>query len=240
MPLLNHFQPPLSLHRQWQAIHSSWCNAIVQQLNEEVLPVRYVALPNVRIGGQVEIDVATVDTASHANETTSGTSTAVWAPPRPTLQSPVDFVGLDVFEVQVINEAEGPVPVAAIELVSPANKDRPSHRRAFAVKCVALLQQRVSVIVIDVVTDRAKNLFAEILTLIGVPSDAPEATADLYAFASRALGTGDQSQIETWFERLEIGGPLPTLPLWLMPDVAVPIDFEQSYRAACHSLRIEV
>jgi hypothetical protein len=35
--------------------------------------------------------------------------------------------------------------VAAIEIVSPANKDRPEHRRKFVAKCAALLQQGVSV-----------------------------------------------------------------------------------------------
>ena len=44
--------------------------------------------------------------------------------------------------------------LAAIEIVSPANKDRPENRRAFAAKCAALLRQGVAVSILDVVTAR--------------------------------------------------------------------------------------
>lgn len=50
----------------------------------------------------------------------------MWAPPKPIATAPLDFQDPDVFEVQVLNEDEGPRLVAAIELVSPANKDRPA------------------------------------------------------------------------------------------------------------------
>ena len=43
---------------------------------------------------------------------------------------------------------------AAIELVSPRNKDRVQARQAFAVKCVGYLQQDSSVVVVDTVTTR--------------------------------------------------------------------------------------
>lgn len=44
--------------------------------------------------------------------------------------------------------------MAAIEIVSPANKDRPEHRHAFVAKCAALLQNQVSVTIVDLVTTR--------------------------------------------------------------------------------------
>ena len=40
----------------------------------------------------------------------------------------------DEIEVLVIHRSGGPTLVGAIELVSPANKDRPETRRAFAAK----------------------------------------------------------------------------------------------------------
>jgi len=51
----------------------------------------------------------------------------VWSPPQPTL--------IISFEVQVLRNFGGPQLRAAIELVSPANKDRPAARRVFAGKC---------------------------------------------------------------------------------------------------------
>jgi len=57
--------------------------------------------------------------------------------------------------------------VAAIELVSPGNKDRPEKRNAFVSKCAALLQKGVAVCIVDVVTTRQFNLYAELLQFLG-------------------------------------------------------------------------
>jgi hypothetical protein len=48
-----------------------------------------------------------------------------------------------VYEVQVFDEKRGSRLVAAVEIVAPANKDRPEKRRAFVAKCAALLRNRV-------------------------------------------------------------------------------------------------
>ena len=48
--------------------------------------------------------------------------------------------------------------VAVIELVSPANKDRPAKRRLFAAKCATYLSRGIGLIVLDVVTSRQANL----------------------------------------------------------------------------------
>jgi len=57
MPLLDHFRPPLSQRRHWDSFHGAWAEAIAVQLNQ-ALPERYVAEARVKLGGQVEIDVA--------------------------------------------------------------------------------------------------------------------------------------------------------------------------------------
>lgn len=43
---------------------------------------------------------------------------------------------------------------AAIELVSPANKDRPQSRKAFVAKCSALLRKGIAVSLVDLMTIR--------------------------------------------------------------------------------------
>ncbi|HUG69735.1 MAG TPA: DUF4058 family protein, partial [Pirellulaceae bacterium] len=49
------------------------------------------------------------------------------------------------YEVLIFDQERGRQLVAAIEIVSPANKDRPETRQAFVTKCAALLQSRVCV-----------------------------------------------------------------------------------------------
>jgi hypothetical protein len=56
--------------------------------------------------------------------------------------------------------------VGVIELVSPGNKDRPAERLAFATKCASYLAQGVSLIVMDVVTNRHANLHNDIMRLM--------------------------------------------------------------------------
>ena len=180
MPLRDHFRPPLDDSRSWDELHGAWPTVIVMALNRK-LPPRYVAAPRVHLGPHAEIDVTAYETdpsdsaAANTVGAEGGVATAVWAPPRPTFDVAVDLPEQDEYEVRVYDTQRHRRLVAAVEIVSPANKDRPEHRRAFVAKCAALLQQRVSVALVDLVTTRRFNLYVELLGLIGQadPSFAP-------------------------------------------------------------------
>jgi hypothetical protein len=45
-------------------------------------------------------------------------------------------------------------------------------------------------------------------------------------------------RLEIWPASLAIGERLPMLPLWIARDRAVPLDLEESYTAACRTLRM--
>ena len=49
---------------------------------------------------------------------------------------------------------------------------------------------------------------------------------------------GDTPRLETWAHALALGQPLPTLPIWLADDLAVPLELEASYEETCQILRI--
>jgi hypothetical protein len=121
--------------------------------------------------------------------------------------------------------------------VSPANKDRPETRRAFAVKCASYLHQGVGLVIVDVVTSRSANLHNEIMGLLQNSSGAVVKT-DLYAAAYRPVRRSEQDQIEIWPAELAIGKSLPELPLWLGPDLVVPVALESAYLDACRRRRI--
>ncbi len=42
-----------------------------------------------------------------------------------------------------------------------------------------------------------------------------------------------------WANPLVVGRPLPTLPLWLNDDLAVPLELETSYEQACDLIDIK-
>jgi hypothetical protein len=208
------------------------------------LPQRYFAEPRVHPGSSAEIDVATFEEQTDrawgaANGAEGGVATAVWAPARPTLSVAADLSPDDEYEVRVYDESQGSRLVAAVEIVSPANKDRPDKRRAFVAKCAALLKQRVSVSIVDVVTTRHFNLYGELLELLGVADPALAAEAPgLYAAACRGTKKADGWWLEAWLHPLAVGQPLPTLPLWLANDLALPLELETTYEETCRILRI--
>jgi hypothetical protein len=166
VPLLDHFHPPLNVTHPWKGFHSAWANAITNQLNE-VLPEGFYAIPEVPLGDQIEIDVASIERAGNGAAAGSEVTTAVWAPPRPRLSAPVDFTRVQGVEIHVFQDEGGPQLRAAIELASPANKDRPRSRLTFASKCVGYLERGVGLIVLDTVTTRRANLHAEIVAARG-------------------------------------------------------------------------
>src|SRR5947209_6939437 len=153
------------------------------------LPRRYFAEPRVHSGSTAEIAAVT------------------------------DLPAQDIYEVLVYDEQCHCRLVAAVEIVSPANKDRPEHRRTFVAKCAGLLRERVSVVLVDVVTTSTQNLYGELLDLIGQsdPGLNPE-PPPLYTAACRLTRRAGEWMLETWVQHLALGRPLPTVPLWLADD----------------------
>jgi hypothetical protein len=243
MPLRDHFHSPLNDFTSWEGFHGQWPAVIVQRLGAK-LPARYVAEPRVHLGSEVEIDIATFDAQSPDRMTSetsleSGTATAIWAPAKPTLSIETEAPDSAAYEVRVYDLKRRRRLVAAIEIVSPANKDRPEHRRLFVAKCAAMLEQHVSVTIVDLVTAREFNLYHELLEFLG-QSDSSLGTTPppLYAVSCRWRPHGETHLLETWNHPLTVGQPLPTLPLWLTDTFAVPLELEESYEQTCRDLRI--
>jgi hypothetical protein len=243
MPLRDHFRSPLADRRPWDGLHGAWPTIIVIGLNRS-LPERYVAEPQIHLGSSIEIDVATYEedsASSTAAQRSNGgsTATAVWAPPKPTLSVVSDLPSLDEYEVRVYDTSSGRRLVAAIEIVSPSNKDRPEHRRAFVAKCAALLQNHVCVAILDLVTTRTANLYGDLLEHLGQTDPSLDSQpSPLYAVSCRWARADDAWHFETWMNPLVLGRPLPTLPLWLAENLAIPLELEPSYEETCRVLRI--
>jgi hypothetical protein len=238
MPLLDHFNPPLSRTHPWRGFHSAWAAAMARLLNHGILPAGFYAVPLVDLDSPAEIDVA----ALHDRDAPSVEEAAApqrWTPPAPGLAVAVDLPAVEAIEVQVFADDGDPRLRAAIELLSPRNKDRPQARRTFGVKCVSYLQQGSSVVVVDTVTTRRANLHAAILSLLDREADAVSLSAGLSAVSSQAVEPAqDAQELRMWSAALALGETLPVLPLWLAADLAVRLDLESSYRAACEDLLI--
>jgi hypothetical protein len=243
MPLRDHFRPPLDNVHSWEGFHGGWPMVIVQHLRKQ-LPPGYLAEPRVHLGSQIEVDITAFERTTPPPSATlsgsdGGVAVATWAPPRPNIDVETALPDFDEYAVQVYDVRRGRRLVAAVEIVSPANKDRPESRRVFVSKCAALLQKGVCVSLVDVVTVRQFNLYAELLEFVGQadPSLGAE-PPNLYAVTCRWLEQGHRTRLQSWSYSLVLGQPLPTLPLWLQADLAVPLELERSYEQTCSDLAI--
>jgi hypothetical protein len=240
MPLRDHFHPPLADFASWEELHGAWPSTIAFRLNA-LLPRRYRSGVKVHLGSAIEVDVATFDGSPTLGPVTNGSQNesteATWAPAQPALLLETDAPMPPEYEVRVYDEHRGRRLVAAVELVSPGNKDRPESRDAFVSKCHALLQQEVCVVIVDPVTAPHANLYAELAERVGAEAPAL-ADASIYAVTCRCIRLDKRLRIEAWPHELEIGAPLPTLPLWLTDRLHVPLELESTYEATCQGLRI--
>lgn len=235
MVLLDHFRPPLNVRRHWHSFHNAWATYIAADLNQS-LPEGYFAEPNVQFG--IEIDVATFNEATETVIPLSVGSRRDWLPPAPNQTIPFQPASESV-EISIFSNQAGPTLAGAIELVSPANKDRPEHRQAFIAKCELYLRQGLGLVVVDVVTGRKANLHNELLVRLA-SSGAQRSGADLYASAYRVLEREEQPSLDIWLEELEIGKELPTLPLWLPGGLCLPVKLNATYARTCQEQRISM
>jgi hypothetical protein len=241
MSLLDHFHPPLTLERARESFQSMWATEIARTLNRRVLPKGYFAEAQVHLGGRVEVDVPTFQKEPAdglpGDGPSGGLAVETWAPPVTSSFMPAIFP--DEFEVRVIATRTGATLVGAIEFVSPGNKDRPETRRAFAAKCASYLQQGVGLVIVDVVTERLANLHDELIQLMELPETFrfPSETM-LYVVSYRPFRTAESDQIEYWPVPLDLGQPLPIIPLALRGGPRLPVDLETTYTEACASSRL--
>jgi hypothetical protein len=148
MPLRDTFHSPVNDTHSWDEVHGQWPGEIVRDLRN-ILPAGFRAAPNVHLGSGFEI-VTTYEAAT-APETDEG-PTGTLATLAPTLTVEADLAEQDEYEVRIYDAEHGRVLVAAIEIVSPSNKDRPASREVFVGKLTTLLQQGICVSVVDLVS----------------------------------------------------------------------------------------
>ena len=245
MPLRDHFRPPVSKRSSWEGFHGLWPGIIVQQLASR-LPDGFVAEPRVHVGSYYEIDVCTFEqheegesVFGNERESNVGIATALQAPPVPTLTLDAEFPEECSYEVLIFDLERDRRLVAAVEIASPANKDRPESRQLFVAKCFNLLRQDVCLSIVDLVTIRQFNFYTELLALLNRRDPAfSSPVPQIYAVTCRKRKVDRQTKLDTWSHPLALGKPLSSLPVWLSETLSVALDLEASHEETCRVLRI--
>jgi hypothetical protein len=239
MPLLDHFHEPIDPRAEWPSFNAYWATAIGRGLNR-MLPPRFFAAVNLHQGSQVAADIAEYDLGAGGPGTTAtgGGIAALQPYVVPVVTGTAPGISLDQVELPVVDTDDGRL-VAVVELVSPANKDRPENRGIFAAKCAAYLAEGLGLVVIDVVGKHHFNLHDEIADILRWPAELMMAESpDIYVASYRPKMRGEVPENDFWAFPLAVGRELPVVPFALKGWGCVPLNLEESYAQTCRDSRL--
>ena len=122
--------------------------------------------------------------------------------------------------------------VAAIELVSPRNKERTESRTLYTNRYLGFLGQGVHLLLIDLLPRPQGFSFSDAIAAASQFRQAPCPPPCAISYNVGGLADPPGRFLDIWRRSLTIGSPLPTLPLWLTGDQLVPVDLEFTYSRA--------
>jgi hypothetical protein len=221
----------------WYGVHQIWIVELLYWVKPR-LPAGYRAYigttpsfaidappderPDVGVHGIARTDSSSVDTSSPTDRSSETPS-----------EEPNEEIAVAMIESSsaLHVERQGQL-VAAVELVSPRNKDRPTARTAYSSAYAAYLLKRINLLLIDVHRRPLRFSFADQiaseLQMNQPPCPAPFAVS--YRVGEPAPNRGRFVAIRR--HSLAVGETLPLVHLHLSVHESVEIDLEQTYTRA--------
>jgi hypothetical protein len=220
--------------RGWDSLHPVWQTELLYWLQGQ-LPAGYRAyigsIPALKIDAPAGRPDVGVRTWTPRGDRPNGVGTAVEP----------DAETVAVFEMDpqtaVHVELHGQL-IAAVELVSPRNKDRPDARERSTRRFFGYIRQGVHLLVIDVLPHPYGFSFADAVAAdVGFllpPTPVPFAV-------SFRVGepVPEGTLLAVWRRPMAVGQPLPTIPLALTVHDAVPVDLDHTYREAARRVYLD-
>lgn len=215
--------------------HGAWITELRNALNGGLLPPDYYALSEQHAGRPIA-DVLTLQARPPGDLPPASRPAAGVA-----IAEPLPRVGRRHVLARTlhgrrrtlaIRHASGHRIVAIIEIVSPANKDRPRNVTESVWKLASALELGVHVLLIDLFPPGPhdpRGLHAALSEELGAdPAETP-----LPSPGARIVATYlADGEVEADVGHLAIGAPLPQTPLFLDPDLHVNVPLEPTYQAA--------
>lgn len=213
--------------------HHMWIAEIRRAMNAGLLPPDYYALAE-QIAGGLGPDVLTLQLPTEAvpavTNPTGGIALAA-APPRVRFHQRAEG---DLYaskaKAVVIRHSSDHRVIAILEIVSPGNKNNRHGMNAFVSKAVEILRARVHLLMIDLFPPGARDPHG-VHRLVWdefIDSDFALSADQPLSLASYIAGDWP----EAFVEPLAVGASLPDMPLFLTPEVYVPVPLESTYQAA--------
>lgn len=219
--------------RGWDSVHPIWMTYLIEWLRPR-LPEGYKAF----LGGVPALTVA-------SGNGRPDVGVRQWGPTLPAKEAATDTAVLEPDQELNVSFRLDPQMavhidfhgqlIAAIELVSPRNKDRADAKETYTNRYLGYLRLGVHLLLVDVLPRPRKFSFADTITS-GLGVDLPPLPSPFAAAyrVGEVIPVGEEmgSLLGVWRRPLEVGKPLPTLPLPLSVHQSVEIDLEQTYQRA--------
>lgn len=220
----------------WEGMHHLWLTELLRWVKPR-LPEGYRAYigspPTIAVGAPEKPDVGVREwhTSQPQPQTTL---TAAQPAVNGQVPAPDEEIALPSLEPTAALQVErhGRL-IAAVELISPRNKDRLVSRATYLARYAGYLLEGVHLLLVDVHRRPLSFSFADEIAraLEMTQSPLPPPLAMSYRVGEPAATGG--RLLAFWRRALNIGQPLPELPLPLSVESAIPVDLETTYcRAA--------
>lgn len=213
--------------------HHSWIEEISRALNRGLLPPDHYAMAE-QIAGGLGPDVLTLQGPTNGDlvstEPRGGVALAA-TPPQVWFHARTE---IDIYATKAkaiaIRHASNHRVVAIIEIVSPGNKNSRHGLRAFVEKAEELLRAGIHLLIVDLFPPGPRD-----------PQGIHKAIWDEFNDNDFALPSGRPLTLaayigglcpEVWVEPTAVGAHLRDMPLFLTPDVYVPVPLEATYQSA--------
>jgi len=236
MPLLDHFRKPVETRAPWASVGTIWTGILAMYLNRLLPNNRYFALAKVYQGSQTEADISEYEVQGEAAP--SEQSLGLLPVPEAVVTVNTRLPIFDEYSIQIHDERDDMKLVAAIEFVSPANKDLEEARIQFTQKCVGYLRLGIGLVLVDVVTTRGANLHNDLLEEMDAADVGLLADCSLYTVGYQPRVDGEHCQLKMWPYPAQVGGSLRSVPLALKNGPMVMLPLEETYESTIsgHSL----
>jgi hypothetical protein len=219
--------------RAWDSVHPVWLTYLVEWIRPR-LPEGYKAflggVPALTVAsGNGKPDVSLRQWGLRPSAKNMATGAAIL---EPDLEARV-AIRLDP-QLVVHIDFHGQL-IAAIELVSPRNKDRGDAKETYTNRYLGYLRLGVHLMLVDVLPRPKRFSFSDAVTSalgLELPPLPPPFTATYRVGEVIPVGDDLGSLVAVWRRPLEAGQPLPTLPLPLNVHEFVEIDLEETYHRA--------
>jgi hypothetical protein len=208
--------------------HHGWIEEIKRALNRGLLPPDHYALAE-QIAGGLGPDVVTFKRPTNGTPSDAAPAGGVALATTPPAGAEPELYATKANAV-VIRHASDHSVIAVVEIISPGNKNSRHGMRAFVEKALELLRGGIHLFIIDLFPPGPRD-----------PQGLPKIICDELLDNDFALPPGLPLTVaaytggpapEVFIEPIAVGAVLPDMPLFLTPDVYIPVPLEATYQSA--------